>query len=169
MNLDQDLLKLARRLVSLEKNKPRQSSLRRAVSTTYYSVFHLLVRDAARQVTPGGSPAFRNQVARAFDHATMRQVCASFSGAAQLPKAIGGSITAPIEAELSALAGLFVDLQAKRHSADYDIAVKFTRLEVLALIRRTRRTVREWRKAPKSENRKVFLTALLVNRLWRAT
>lgn len=168
MSLDQDLLKLARRLVSLEKNKPKQSSLRRAVSTAYYSVFHLLVQEATRQVTPGGSLDFRNQVARAFDHTTMRQVCAAFSGAAQLPKAIGGSISAPIEEELRSLAGLFVDLQARRHSADYDIGVKFTRLEVLALIRKTRRTVQKWRTAPKSENRRVFLTALLINRLWRA-
>lgn len=168
MTLEADLLKLARRLGALEKSKPRQSSLRRAVSTAYYSVFHLLIQESAQQMAPATPANLREQVTRAFDHSTMRQVCVAFSGTSQIPKSIQGLLNEPIEPELKSLAKLFVDLQTQRHDADYNVNAKFTRLEVLALIRRARRTVGDWKNGEKSGNRKVFLTALLLNRLWRA-
>lgn len=85
-----------------------------------------------------------------------------------MPKAIQGLLAVPVEPELRALAKLFVDLQSQRHDADYNMTAKFTRLQVLALVRGTRRTVRNWKKMGNSPSRKVFLAALLLNRLWRA-
>lgn len=167
MSLDADLLKLARRLVRLDRKKPKQSSLRRAVSTAYYSVFHLLVREASRQAAPPAPPGLRDQVARAFDHSSMRQVCAAFSGSSTMPKGIQGLLATPIEPELRAVAKLFVDLQTQRHDADYNMTAKFTRLQVLALLRNSRRTVRNWKRMGNSPNRKLFIAALLLNRLWR--
>ncbi len=41
-----DLLQQAKRLAHLEPKKPKQASLRRAVSTAYYSFFHFLITEA---------------------------------------------------------------------------------------------------------------------------
>ena len=46
MNLAEDLLEQANHLARREKGKPKQASLRRAVSTAYYAAFHLLVAEA---------------------------------------------------------------------------------------------------------------------------
>ena len=41
-----DLLEQAKHLANREKKRPRQASLRRAVSTAYYALFHLLIHEA---------------------------------------------------------------------------------------------------------------------------
>ena len=38
-----DLLELAKHLANLEPVNPRQACMRRAVSTAYYALFHLLI------------------------------------------------------------------------------------------------------------------------------
>jgi hypothetical protein len=48
MSLHEDLLDQAVRLATLDAKKPKQANLRRAVSSTYYGVFHLLVDEACR-------------------------------------------------------------------------------------------------------------------------
>lgn len=49
MGLAQDLLEQAKHLASYEGNNPTQASLRRAVSTSYYALFHLLLEDASQR------------------------------------------------------------------------------------------------------------------------
>jgi hypothetical protein len=63
------LLEQAKHLAKREKKKPRQASLRRAVSTAYYSLFHLLIHEAAlnwKRVEQ------RPLLARFFEHGKMR-------------------------------------------------------------------------------------------------
>ena len=43
-----DLLEQAKHLSKRERRKPKQASLRRAVSTAYYALFHLLIEEATR-------------------------------------------------------------------------------------------------------------------------
>jgi len=43
MSLAADLLEQAAHLASRERGRPRQVSLRRAISTAYYSLFHLVI------------------------------------------------------------------------------------------------------------------------------
>ena len=51
MSLASDLLDQASVLAALDSMKPKQASLRRAISAAYYSVLHLLIDDGARRVT----------------------------------------------------------------------------------------------------------------------
>jgi hypothetical protein len=44
-----DLLEQAHHLVTREEGEPKQASLRRAVSTAYYALFHLLIDEAVSQ------------------------------------------------------------------------------------------------------------------------
>jgi len=46
MPFAEDLLEQAKHLANREPKRPEQASLRRAVSTAYYALFHLLVSEA---------------------------------------------------------------------------------------------------------------------------
>jgi hypothetical protein len=63
------LLEQARHLANREKTRPRQASLRRAVSTAYYALFHLLISEATSNWKRADQ---RHALARAFDHGKMR-------------------------------------------------------------------------------------------------
>jgi hypothetical protein len=91
MALADDLLEQAKHLANREPKRPRQASLRRAVSTAYYSVFHLLISAA---VSNWKGIEQRSSLARGFDHKTMKQASKRTS---KMPlrreeKAVGGHL-----------------------------------------------------------------------------
>ena len=55
MNLPADLLEQAEHLAGREATRPKQASLRRAISAAYYSVFHLLIREACARLVPAAT------------------------------------------------------------------------------------------------------------------
>jgi hypothetical protein len=65
MSLHGDLLQQAEHLARLEPRRPRQASLRRAISTAYYALFHLLIHEATLRV--GRNPVLRQKFSRAFE------------------------------------------------------------------------------------------------------
>src|SRR5437667_2139211 len=89
------LLEQAQLLTNLNQRRPRQASLRRAVSTAYYALFHLLISDACRSVVPGpASVLLRNQIARAFTHREMHIASNRFAAVhAPLAASVGGGAT----------------------------------------------------------------------------
>jgi len=132
--LPEHLLEQARHLARREHKRPRQASLRRAVSTAYYALFHLLVRDSVKQMGPGLNEELRNRVYRWFDHGAMYQVAKAFR---QDVETIHNSkvILFPKNNLLVRMtAQHFVDLQELRHSADYDPGAVFVRTDVLESI-----------------------------------
>jgi hypothetical protein len=64
-----DLLQFAQEIANLHPDEAHQPSLRRAVSTGYYSLFHLLIFDAIVNCT---DPQFRAALTRVFDHGSMK-------------------------------------------------------------------------------------------------
>ncbi len=72
MEFADELLEQAHHLAHRERKHPRQASLRRAVSTAYYGLFHLIVNDGARKWS-----IVRQQslLARTVDHRRIRSVC----------------------------------------------------------------------------------------------
>ncbi len=48
MSLHDDLLEQAKHLANREPRRPKQASLRRAISAAYYALFHLLVDEATK-------------------------------------------------------------------------------------------------------------------------
>jgi hypothetical protein len=103
MPFPEDLLQLANDLA--KPTDPNQASLRRAVSTAYYALFHLLIDEA---VSKWAVERQRSILARTFDHGKMRGVCddvlKSFKGGAVPP-------------ELNTVALNFIQLQQHRHTA----------------------------------------------------
>jgi hypothetical protein len=77
-----DLFAQAEALARLDLRKPKQVNLRRALSSAYYAVFHVLI-DEACCVQFGAAHAqapFRNVLVRAYAHNVMKVACASFAG-----------------------------------------------------------------------------------------
>src|SRR5688572_33300240 len=83
--MHRDLLQQARTLARLDAHRPKQANLRRAISTTYYAMFHFLVGQSCRTLigTQQSKAAYRHVLARAFVHSDMKAACSSFWKAAQ--------------------------------------------------------------------------------------
>jgi hypothetical protein len=77
-SLPEHLLEQAKHLARRERTRPRQASLRRAISAAYYALFHLLIRDAVRQLGPNLNEDLFNRAYRWFDHGTMNRVAKAF-------------------------------------------------------------------------------------------
>ena len=118
MPLASDLLEQAEHLSNRESSgPPKQASLRRAVSSAYYAMFHLLASAAAFAVPPN-PPSLRGQVHRALLHDEMKDACKGISSSDRL--AAFSRLSGPPSAALIRIATIFVDLQEARHKADYD-------------------------------------------------
>jgi uncharacterized protein (UPF0332 family) len=165
--MHQDLIDLARSLAEVDNRRPRQASLRRAVSTAYYALFHYLVDEAccAQIGTQNSQKEHRHALARAFVHTSMKEACTSFASGQlkasivkKLPRNSKGIY--PIPVEISDIAGTFVELQEKRHIADYDLSERFQRGEVLILINQAELHIENFRQLAVSDTRKFFLACL---------
>jgi hypothetical protein len=73
-----DLIATARRLAKASPKRPRQSDLKRGVSTAYYALFHALARDCADLLVGTGDtrsePAWA-QVYRTLEHGVAKNSC----------------------------------------------------------------------------------------------
>ena len=122
-----DLTDSARKLLGKgQMGPPRQSDLKRALSTAYYAMFHALCWNCADSFI-GKTKASRSQPAwkqayRAIEHGFAKHQCKNNSVMEKFPTGIQD------------FANQFVELQEKRHQADYDPFSKFTRHDVLTAI-----------------------------------
>jgi hypothetical protein len=117
-----DLLEQAQHLARREPKRPKQASLRRAISTAYYALFHLLITSAVANWKRAGQ---RADMARAFEHRRMRDASAKIAN-----RPFHGQ-TAVVVTRLRAVAKAFGDLQQDRNTADYDSSRQWSRAEVL--------------------------------------
>jgi hypothetical protein len=158
-----DLLEQARRLATLDVRKPKQANLRRAISATYYAMFHLLVDEACRVLIGAqhNQSPFRQVLGRAFTHGAMKEACKSFGGGT-LKKGVAKGLPAglTIPGEIRRLADTFVDLQEKRHLADYDLTERFKRSDVLRVITQVRNRIEDFKELPSSNEKRFFLACL---------
>lgn len=133
MGLADELLEDARFLAGKGVAESRASCMRRAVSTAYYAVFHLLVEEFV------GNWPFADQrarLARMFDHKKMRD--AAFTPTNE-------KNPTPIEATLVDVKTAFRQLQADRHRADYDLSWTIVATDVQNAITLAEDTFAKWR------------------------
>lgn len=149
--LYRDLLIQAHHLASKEPKKPKDASLRRAVSTAYYSLFHLLIEEACKLFIPGRRKDLRHRMARNFEHKRMKEAAQEVtSGQSQAPP------------KLKSVAKAFVDLQQQRHDADYNLTKRFRRSGVLALLSQAEQALDDWETIRDLPAAETFLVSLLV-------
>jgi hypothetical protein len=164
MSLHSDLLVQAQRLAQLDARRPKQANLRRAVSSTYYALFHLLTSEtsALYAVEPGLAP----RINRTLNHQDMKKTSVLI-GNDKLPKAVQppvGGYTTP--ADLKTVAKAFVDLQEARHKADYDLSQRFRRQEVLKYVQAARQAFEAWKWVRKTDDARLYLASFLLWKRW---
>lgn len=170
MSLQRDLLDQARQLARHEPRRPRQASLRRAVSAAYYALFHLLADAASREVVSGGrTAALRMRVRRALPHSDMHRICRSLASwdPNQPPLALADFLPAGPSPDLRTVAAAFVELQQARHEADYDLSRNFTRKDTLDLLQVAETAFSAFDRFPRSsDERRLFLVGLFFHTRW---
>lgn len=161
MSLADDLLSQARRLAASEPTRPRQASLRRSVSSSYYALFHLLTEDAARRlVRSSDRGAHRELVRRAFSHGTMREACSRFSKGATPSGPAGAGVT--VSQDVRDVASAFVSLQENRNLADYSVATTVTRVRAQDAVRLAGEAFAAWRRVRGGADADLLLLAMLL-------
>lgn len=171
MSLSHDLLAQAQLLATKEPRRPKDASLRRAVSTAYYALFHLLTDEASRFLISGSNrDPLRNLVARSFVHSEMSRTAKAFSsGYGGLASHIQGIIpgTSGFPEKLSTVAAAFYELQMARHKADYDVSYRLTRKETLDLVQLAETAFADWKTIRTEQAARAFLVALLMDEKWK--
>ena len=164
MSLHGDLLEQAAVLVDLELYRPRQASLRRAISTAYYALFHLLIHEGTLKLISAGSA--RSRFSRGYEHGTMKSISREFAIAnpAALDRLTGGL---PIPPEIQQVAETFINLQEERHAADYDVTARYTRLEVRNFIQEAEAAFGLWEVIRNHQVATLYLGAMLLGNKWK--
>ncbi|MGC1410722.1 MAG: hypothetical protein WA864_17470 [Acetobacteraceae bacterium] len=139
---------------------PLQVDLRRAISAAYYAVFHKILTDAANQVVGFAHPWEQyNLVYRGIDHRRLREMC-NTSLHPTLPEKYMRCVPDGFSTHLKTFAALTVGLQEKRHSADYDPAIRELKSDATLAINQAREALRHWSEAL-AEERRIFVLLLL--------
>lgn len=163
MSLHDDLLRQAVYLAEREPRRPKQASLRRSVSASYYALYHLLVDSAVRRLVSGSDrEALRDCLRRGFNHTTMKRNARQFASSNLSPALEPGLSGLPIPRELAAVADTFADLQEHRHAADYDLGRTFSRFEARSIAFDAAFAFHNWSSIRSTLQADVFLVGLLV-------
>lgn len=159
MPFHQDLLTLARQMVDRNPAAPLEAELRRAVSTAYYALFHLLIHEGTNRLVAAAN--LRSRVARTFDHKCMNTVCKEF---AWLPPNPAGqhvhSSGVVIPNGVVVIASEFVTLQDARINADYNTAITWHHLQAEAQVASAELAFGEWPAVQADPGTDLFLAEL---------
>jgi uncharacterized protein (UPF0332 family) len=139
----------------MDKKKPRQANLRRAVSSAYYALFHLLTMAASANWKNARQ---RNELARAFDHSSMNEACKQ-TNARRFPDPNHPHVT-----HLKNIANAFIRLQENRHTTDYNNSKKWSRVEALTQIELAADAFQCWEEIRDEDVAQDFLLQLLIHR-----
>jgi uncharacterized protein (UPF0332 family) len=153
MGFADELLEQAYHLLNKDGDQPSQASLRRAVSTAYYALFHLLIDEA---VGNWGFAHQRSRIARTFTHRGMKKVCEEHV------KGFYMADEPPAGLPLKDIAQTFRDLQQKRETADYDNSYAWTKLNAESWLDKTSVAFDNWRKVRTDIETQDFLLYLFM-------
>jgi hypothetical protein len=157
------LFEQAVRLVSQQSaGPPRQVDVRRAISSAYYGIFHFTLTKAADQVV-GKTRRKTSQyglVYRSIDHGTLRSLCEEVKKPNLRPKYLRHAPSTGFGQNLQAFAAAVLELQEKRHAADYDPMIRVKRSDAILAVRTARTALRRFDRANPRRQR-AFLSLLL--------
>lgn len=137
--LHDELLAQADRLAHIDETKPKQATLRRAVSSAYHALFHLLV-----------------------DQGHMKKAARAFAASVAGQNAWRAVLGAAPSVALVEVALAFSALQEARHEADYDLARSCTRGKAAAFVARARDAFTHWDAVAGTPEGEAFPVELLV-------
>jgi uncharacterized protein (UPF0332 family) len=156
------LFEQASKLIASQAGPPRQVDIRRAISAAYYATFHATITAAADQfvgVTSRDTSQY-GLVYRSVSHAWLRDLCREVQKTT-LPNKL--KPYAPINgfgSNIAAFAAAVVELQEKRHAADYDVMIRMNKSDAILAISTAKAALRRFEKASKAR-RVAYLSLLL--------
>jgi uncharacterized protein (UPF0332 family) len=155
-----DLLEQAQHLANRERKRPRQASLRRAVSTAYYALFHLLISEATLNWKRADQ---RHLLARFFEHGKMKSASDKQRGDLNTFFRTNPPPGPELDTarHLYRVADTFFQAQQQRHTADYDNRTQWTRTEVLTQIDLVAAAFQSWRAIREEPAAQAYLISLL--------
>lgn len=145
----------------IRNSDSNEANVRRAVSTAYYALFHLLIRDS---VANWKHDEDRARLARTFDHRRMRDASAAILKEIGRVETQTASVDDPESASrfrLSTVAEAFLDLQQARHKADYDVAETFQAIDAATNVSQARLTLITWNEVGDEPLAQRYLYSLL--------
>jgi len=157
------LLDQADRLIAPQgRGAPRQADLRRAISAAYYSVFHAIVTNATDDLvgsTQRQTPRYA-LIYRHIEHKALRSLCEDVKKPSLPARYSKLAPTGGFGPDLIGVAAAVLDLQEKRHLADYDPLFRVGISDAALAVATGRTALVRFRNAP-SEPKKVFLSLLV--------
>jgi hypothetical protein len=149
-------------IVSSAAGAPRQVDLRRAVSAAYYGIFHIAaaaVADqfvgASRRTSPEYALAYRR-----IDHKSFKTLCNDVKSSTPSSKYAPFVPNGGFSIDLKAFAVAAVELQEKRHDADYNPLISVRASDAKALVATARDAEARFGRLS-SDERRIFLCLLV--------
>jgi hypothetical protein len=148
-------------LINSRPGRPRQVDIRRAMSAAYYGLFHAVMTAAADQVIGAAhrTDSRYGLVYRGIDHGALRVLCNGIKQTlpAKYKPYLPSSGFGP---NITAFATAVIELQEKRHTADYNPMVQMKRSDAVLSVQTARAALRQFQGAS-AEQRGIFLNILL--------
>lgn len=169
MSFSLDLLAQARTLIDSDPTRPRQATVRRAVSTAYHALFHF-VGDESVKLLIGARHQDRPRrelARRAVTHRKLKEVCKEFLK--PVPKPVLQPLWATHDVvgnqELRTLCVAVLDLQELAHSADYDLQATIRKSDAVDACDTADMVMAAWSQLQR-RHREVALLFATVTLLW---
>ena len=149
-----DFIATAKDLTEADRRgRPRETNLRRAISTTYYALFHCLATCCADMLVGSAGanrsrPAWR-QTYRALQHGTARRRCRRQDIITKFP------------VEIQDFAKHFIVMQGRRHQANYDPYAVLEKVEVVQRIAEAKDIIHRFTLSPARDRRAFAVYVLL--------
>ncbi len=152
----QDLIATSRSLTTPQQPniQPLEDSLRRAISTAYYAMFHALaISNANCLIGSPYDPITRHAWSRAYRGLEHRDTKRNLQRNQVL-----------FSRQVRIFADTFVQMQAQRHNADYDPDQTFTLSATLNWIDRAEHAIVDFMSVPVEERKAVAIQSLIRGR-----
>jgi uncharacterized protein (UPF0332 family) len=151
-----ELLQQANKLLQKNARNRSQADIRRSVSSAYYCLFHLLIFETSLNWSNETS---RSGLARMFDHGVMKRACNKVADENKMRYQDENKANVQ---KLRLIARSFVQLQEKRHEADYNIRDKWTVTQARNEVHTARKALIAWQKIRTERIAQEFLVSLLI-------
>jgi hypothetical protein len=142
--------------------RPRQADLRRAISSAYYGLFHFLLASVADEFV-GRSQRRSSRYAlvyRSIGHRALKELCIESARKTPTARYAAHVPAGGLGADIQEFARATLDLQDRRHIADYDPQASFRTSDAKLAISAAVEAIRLFANAGQ-DRRRAFLTLLL--------
>jgi len=152
------LFEQADKLITPQVGRLRQSDIRRAISAAYYGIFHATITKAADQFVglTNRDKSHYGLVYRSVSHSRLRELCNEVQKSTLSNKYRPYVPATGFGPHIVAVAEAIIELQEKRHSADYDIMVRMNRSDAALAIATAKAALGRFDKAGQQEQLAFF-------------